>query len=107
MGNYLCYLCGQEFLFISGLEKHYSKDKCPEVTEDAKKLMMKPFVRVIFQVEYVDPRKLFNREKFQYSHKITTLDKDFQKELIDVAIKIGHSISPFSTQQKFTKVDEK
>ena len=96
MGNYLCYLCNQDFIFLSGLRKHYEKDKCPRVTPEMKALQLEPFIRVLIQVYSVNPKKGKHAEKFEYSHNIQTNNlqgKSITDKLVEIAREIGLNIT--------------
>lgn len=96
MGNYRCYNCNQEFVFLRSLKKHYDKKECPMTIEPTEE-MLRPFMRVLIQVSYVEPKKLIKAEKFQYSYNIGTNRKDWKNELEDAIKNIIISIDPYST----------
>ena len=101
MGNYRCYNCNQEFVFLGSLKKHYDKKQCPKSAEPTEE-MLKPFFRVLIQVSYVNPKKL-NAEKFQYSHNITTQNKNYKNDLFETVNRICFSLQ--SKSEPLIKLD--
>lgn len=92
MGNYRCYLCNQEFILLRGLRKHYDNDKCPRVTPEMKAEMLKPFIRILTEVTYVDPSRLVKREKFMASYNVETSNPNWKEHLLENAKALAISL---------------
>jgi len=108
MGNYRCYLCNAEFIFLRGLRKHYQNEKCPRVTKEMKEAMLKPFFRVLIEVSEVVPTRLIKPEQFLHSYNIETCSPNYKEKLLEVAKEIGVSLEskqhvPLSQKSKGDK----